>query len=161
VGASNLEAGPQEDPAPGRRPARRRNAERIWVVATVAWGLLRVLVVWHYLAHYGVNPWVYLFIEVATSAPYGVATARLVTSLIDKQMRSAYRWAMASAALFVAPDLYLVASGRSMPVYVYVTIGMLVVGLGAASVVSVVSKVRDGRRDRAAKATLEAQALRP
>jgi hypothetical protein len=130
------------------KAARRKRLEHVWVAITLAWGFGRVLVVWHALHRYGVNPWVYAGIELATSGPYGVATARVVTSMLDHKKQSASRWAALGLALFLAPDLYIVGSGREMPAYVYVVVGVLVAVLGALAFLSARAKVCKGRAAR-------------
>ena len=127
---------------------RRQRVERAWVVVTLAWGIGRVFVVWGALSRYGVNPWLYAGIELLTSGPYGLATARLVTSLLDRNRQSASRWAALGLAMFLAPDLYIVGSGRHMPSYVYAIVAVLVVLLGTLGFFSVRAKVADERAAR-------------
>ena len=124
---------------------RRKRVEHLWVGITLAWGFGRVLVVWGTLGRYGVNPWVYAGIEIATSGPYGVATARVVTSLLDRNRQAAGRWAALGLAMFIAPDLYIVAAGRGMPAYVYVVVSVLVALLGTLALLGVRAKVGKGR----------------
>ena len=126
-------------------PPQRKHVERLWVAITLAWGLFRALVVWAALSRYGVNPWIYLTIELVSSGPYGLATARIVTSLLDHRRDTAFRWAIAAAVLFLAPDLYIVAAGRSMPLYVYVVVGVIVAALGVAGILRIRVAVRAAR----------------
>jgi hypothetical protein len=127
---------------------RRKHIEHLWVGITLAWGFARVLVVWGALGRYGVNPWVYAAIELATSGPYGVATARVVTSLLDRKNQAASRWAALGLTMFLAPDLYIVAAGRGMPTYVYVVVSVLVATLGTLALLSVRARVCKGRVSR-------------
>jgi hypothetical protein len=127
---------------------RRKRVEHLWVAITLAWGFCRVLVVWGALGRYGVNPWVYAGIEIVTSGPYGVATARVVTSLLDRKKQAASRWAALGLAMFLAPDLYIVAAGRGMPTYVYVVVSVLVTTLGTLALLSMRAKVCKGRTAR-------------
>ena len=133
---------------PGRERGQGRTTQAsrtLWVGITLAWGFGRVLVVWGTLGRYGVNPWVYAGIEIATSGPYGVATARVVTSLLDRNRQAAGRWAALGLAMFIAPDLYIVAAGRGMPAYVYVVVSVLVALLGTLALFGVRAKVCKGR----------------
>ncbi len=127
---------------------RRKRIEHLWVAITLAWGFGRVLVVWGALGRYGVNPWVYAGIEIVTSGPYGLATARVVTSLLDHNTQGASRWAALGLSTFLAPDLYIVAAGRQMPAYVYVVVGVLVAMLGALAFMGIRAKVGKGRTAR-------------
>jgi len=134
---------------------RRRIIERLWVVGVVAWGLGRTVIVWETLGGYGVNPWVYGAIDVVSSVPYGLATARVVENLIDRDRVTALRWGVVAAVTFVLPDLYIVIAGRHMPVVVYVVLALLVVLLGTLAARGVVNKARAHHRHHLAELAAE------
>ncbi len=116
---------------------RVRRLERAWVVAVVLYGIGRSLVVWKMLAKYGVNPLIYFAIDVGSSCLYGVATARLVRSVVHREREKAIKWGVLAAAAFIAPDVYLVATLDRAPKYVYVVIAVIVVSLGLLAVLGV------------------------
>ncbi|MSO38675.1 MAG: hypothetical protein EXQ69_10605, partial [Acidimicrobiia bacterium] len=60
---------------------RRRMVEVLWVVAALAYGLGRAIVVWKTLGDYGVNPWIYGVLDVISTVPYAIGTARVVTGV--------------------------------------------------------------------------------
>lgn len=91
--------------------------------AVVAYGLGRTIVVWQALGGYGVNPWVYGAIDLVSSVPYGLGTARVVTGVLDRDWARVRRWGTIAALAFVAPDVYIVFAGESMPWPVYVVLG--------------------------------------
>lgn len=136
-------------PIAARRARRRLVFERLWVLVTLGYGIARALVVGATLSDYGVDPWLYLAIDLATSIPLGIATARLVCALVDRDLARARRWTLVALAMNFAPDVFVLVVGRDMPAIVYVV-------LGAVAVVSLTFAVRSIRaRVRAARAAGE------
>ena len=137
------------------RTRRRVVLERIWVVATVGYGMARALLVGATLSQYGVNPWGYLALDLATSVPLGIATARVVCALVDRDLRKARNWGIVAVLTDFAPDVFIVVVGRDMPVIVY---GVLAAVTGASLVLggrSIARKVACMRRARNAPAAPE------
>ncbi|MCX6452329.1 MAG: hypothetical protein NT174_04540 [Actinobacteria bacterium] len=130
------------------RTAKRRLLERLWVVLVIAYGAGRAFVVWKALGRYGVNPWLYLALDVTSSWPYAVATARLVTSVIDREFSRARSWGVLAAVTFLIPDIYILAVARRVPTEVYAIIIAIVSLLALSAIVSLFVKIRNGRRAR-------------
>ncbi len=132
------------------RSKRRVHLERVWVAATVGYGMVRALLVGATLAQYGVNPWGYLVLDLATSIPLGISTARVVCALVDRDMRLARRWAIVAVITDFAPDIFIVIVGRHMPPIVYAVLAVVAVTSVAFGVRSILRKVRAARRLRLA-----------
>ncbi|MEI7943769.1 MAG: hypothetical protein WCI25_03030 [Actinomycetes bacterium] len=132
-------------PAPSRA-AKRRLLERLWVMVVILYGAGRAFVVWKALGKYGVNPWLYLALDITSSWPYGVATARLVTSVIDREFPRARTWGVIAAIAFLLPDLYILVSARHVPTEVYVIFISIISLLALLAIISLFSKIRNGRK---------------
>jgi hypothetical protein len=135
--------------APPERSSRRVLLERGWVVGVVLFTIGRFFVAYGALDRYGVNIWMFGFIDIVTAVPYGVSTARVVGALVDRRYQVATRWAFVAGATFIAPYLYLAWAGRDhdMPGVVYVVLGLLCVLFGANAIYGVIKKVRERKRD--------------
>ena len=127
------------------RLARRSRRERTWVVGVVLFTLARFVVAYSTLRQYHLNIWLFGVIDLGTAVPYGVGTARLVTSVIDRRASAATRWLAVAAASFLAPYLYIALAGRDMPSAVYLVVVVLVLALGTNAVLEVRKKVAAGR----------------
>ena len=69
---------------------------------------------------YGINPYIFFFLDVVTVPPYVLGMARLIGSLTENSRRSEsiFLWALITAVVSVAPYLYTVwAGGRAFPVF--------------------------------------------
>lgn len=124
---------------------RRAALTRIWLAAVVAWSLVRLWIVRRMLGRYGVNAWVYGAVDLALAWPYAMASARLVTSLVDRQIAAARKWAAVTAVTFIVPDVYLVLSGHRKPHVVSLTIVVVATAMALASVASMGKEVRSRR----------------
>lgn len=129
------------------RQRRRKKRELLWVIGVVGYTVLRFVVAYETLRKYGLNIWIFGFIDIATAVPYAVGTSRLVTTLIDRRLKQASGWAVVSAATFLAPYLYIAVAGgpKGLDPTIYVVLVLLVVCLGANATWGVIRKVRAGR----------------
>ncbi len=130
--------------------ARRKRLSRTWAGVVVAWSLIRTLIVWAAVGDYGLNPWIYLVIDLASASVDAVTTPRMVLSFIDDQYRKAVRWAVLSLIAFMVPDLYIFLGTRTLPRrIIFAVCGIIAITL-TVGVVGVVRKIRAGRAARAA-----------
>jgi uncharacterized membrane protein len=104
--------------------------------------------VWAALGEYGINPWIYLSIDLASALVDAYTTPRMVLAFIDDQYRQAGKWLLISAAAFVVPDLYIFLGTRHLPKRVILVIVVIISVTAVVATVSVVRKVRAGRRER-------------
>jgi hypothetical protein len=129
--------------------ARRNRYEQIWIVLGVLWAVGRVVIAKATVEQYGVNITVFAIIEILVAWPHALGAARVVTKLIDRDPHGALAWGTLLAVTHSAPELYIAVDGSHMPVGVYVSLVVIVLGLGALAVVGIVQKVRVGRMERA------------
>jgi hypothetical protein len=135
---------------------RRKALERLWVVAGVGYGVFRVVVANATVKKYGVNIWAFAVVEIGSSFPYSLGTARVVGAIVDHKRQAAVRWGLVSLACFAAPEGFILATGHDMPRSVYLVIGTILAVFGFVGVFGIVRKVRKSRQ-----ALPQAQAAAP
>src|SRR5688572_23362395 len=101
---------------------RRRRLSLTWAVIVVAWSLIRAVVVWAGLSQYGVNPWAYLAIDLASAGVDAITTPKFVLALIDGKYHDAAKWGSFTLVAFVVPDIYIFATTHELPRTVLVVI---------------------------------------
>jgi len=119
--------------------------EATWVVGVVAYGLARTLVVWGALSDYGVNPWIYGIIDLVSSVPYAIGTARVVTGILDRDWARVRKWGTIAVLTFFAPDVYILLAGHGMPTTVYLVLGAWLLVAIAIAGRGMSCKLRDAR----------------
>lgn len=132
---------------------RRRTLERLWFGLVMAWSGCRIAAVWEWLDRYGVHPLVYALVEFGSSVPYAIGSAKTIGAIVDRRYRRAAVWGLVAAVCFAAPDVFILSTGRDLPLLAYsIVIGVaLVAGTWAvlAGRRDVVIGVRTGGRTSA------------
>lgn len=129
---------------------RRRVLSLTWAGLAIGWSLIRALIAWAVLGDYGLNPWVYLLIDVGSACVDAVTTPRMVIAFVDRHYKKAALWALASLVAFIIPDLYLfLGTGRLPKRVIFIMVGIISATFTLA-VVSVIRKVRQARSARIA-----------
>ena len=126
---------------------RRRVLARAWAVATVLWSCVRTVLAWVLLGDYGLDPWVYLCVDLGSSLVLGRSTPIMVVSLIDRERQRALRWAVVTGVAYVVPDIFLFTSTRRVPTVTLAVLVTLMVTSVTVTVVTVVRRVRSARAD--------------
>lgn len=137
----------------------RRLLERGWILASTAYGGLRIFVADHTVVQYGVNIWAYSAVELGSSVVYGLGTARLVGAVIDRRRRAALRWAAVAAVGFCSPETFVAITGRHMPPTIYLALAVSLTTMGTLGVLTLVRRIRAARNER--QATEPAVAVTP
>jgi hypothetical protein len=115
-----------------------------WIVSVVGYSALRFVAAWGALGSYGVNPFVFGVIDVATAYPYAYASAEVVKSAWVGCARNATAWGVVALVMFVAPYAYVLAAGGAMPTSVRTAVVVIAVGMAAVVVVGLVRRTRRG-----------------
>lgn len=116
---------------------------RAWIVGVFAFSVARALVAWPTLSQYGVNPWVFLTIDVVTAFPYALGQVKVVNGFRYRQYGVVQLWALVVAATFLAPYFYIVFAGQErIPTVVYLVIALLATVFGIVSVLRMRNQYR-------------------
>ena len=99
-------------------------------------------VVWKALSKYGVNPIVFFVIDAITSWTYGIATARLTVSVVQRDWKAARKWAWASAVSFVTPQMYILIAAHHAPRDVYLIVIGVISFMILLATVSLIVQIR-------------------
>lgn len=125
-----------------KRSKREVFWERIWAGLLVLYSTGAAYLVWRTLSRYGVNPIAFLVIDMVTSWPYGLATARIVVNVVKRQWREVRKWSWVAAITFIAPDVYVLASAHHAPPHVYLILILVITALILFAILSVVLQIR-------------------
>ena len=133
---------------------RRRRLSNTWAGFVVAWSFIRTVLVWAAVGEYGLNPWIYLAIDLSCSLVDAFTTPRMVLNFIDERYRQAAGWGAIAFFVFLIPDFYIFLGTRTLPTKLIVIICAIVGATLLIGVISVMRKVRKGRQERKAAAAL-------
>ena len=129
---------------------RRKNLSRTWAGIVVVWSLIRTVIVWATVGDYGLNPWIYLSLDLGAAIVDAFTTPRMVLSFIDDHFKQAFKWAVISLTVFIIPDLYIFLGTRELPRRIIVALCLIISVTLVLGVVGVTRKIRKGRTERKA-----------
>lgn len=124
---------------------RRRRLSNTWALFVIGWSIIRTLIVWAAVGDYGLNPWLYLVLDLVSASIDAFSTPRMVIRFVDDQYRKALQWALVSLAAFVMPDIYIFAGTRTLPRKLIAVIVAVITITLLSAVIAVLRKVRKGR----------------
>lgn len=120
----------------------------LWIIGVFAFSVVRALIAWPTLGRYGVNPWVFLFIDVVTAFPYAYGQVKLIKVCVAKDLRAIQLWSLVVLATFLAPYIYIFAAGSGeLPLLGYIIIGLLIAVFGTASLLRLKNAIRTERSE--------------
>jgi hypothetical protein len=133
------------------RSIQKRDLVRyIWVGVSLGYAALRILLAQEFLAEHGLNIWAFAIVELVSTVPWAVGSARAVTALIDKNSRRATGWAAVASAGFLAPEVFVLIATDRPPKWLPWVLALWVGVAGLLAVRRIIREVRqrrDARRD--------------
>lgn len=136
---------------------RRRRLSNTWAGVVVAWSFIRTLIVWAAVGDYGLNPWIYLVIDLCSATVDALTTPRMVLRFIDERYRAAVGWGLMALVAFIVPDIYIFFGTRTLPTKLIAFICVIIGSTLLIGVVTITRKVRKGRAERRAAVALALQ----
>lgn len=127
---------------------RRKHLSRTWAAIVVGWSLIRTVIVWAAVGDYGLNPWVYLVLDLSAATVDAFTTPRMVLSFIDDHFKQAVKWGVISLVVFLIPDVYIFVGTRKLPSHLIIIVCGIVALTLAAAVWGVIRRIRQGRAGR-------------
>ena len=134
---------------------RRRRLSYTWAAVVLAWAFIRTALVWAAVGDYGLNPWIYLAIDLVSATVSAISTPRMVLSFIDEHYVQAVGWAVIALVAFIIPDVYIFLGTRELPTGLIVIICVVIGVTLLASVIGVLRKIHKGRAGRVATVVVQ------
>lgn len=119
-----------------------RLTKSIWYALVLGWALIRTLIVKGIFEKNGVNPWIYLVIDLAASIPYARYTHRFVISFLEKDWKRLKVALVISVLTFYAPDLYILLSAQEVSTSIYIGFFLVLSIFSAVSAIGIYRKIK-------------------
>jgi len=87
--------------------------------------------------NYNVNPVIFGVLYFGFMPPFWYGFYKLVRSIKDKRFNKIAAWLLVCGFSLIAPFLYVIITGRNVPIWVWITIVCII----AVSIVSLISKL--------------------
>lgn len=99
---------------------RGKRAQQTWLCLVIVWACFRAFAINKFFGNHQVNAWGYLLVDLASSIPYALYSARAVVNFLDKSWPEFRRNVFLTAAFFYIPDLYVFIFARTVPASLYI-----------------------------------------
>lgn len=99
---------------------RDTQTQYVWRVLVLAWACFRAVAINKFFGDHSVNAWGYLAVDLASSIPYAIYSARAVISYLDKAWHDLRRNVIVSSLFFYIPDLYIFIFARRVSNSLYI-----------------------------------------
>ena len=131
-----------------RKHNSKLRAKDAWIIATLAYGVLRITLAGTLLSDYGLNVVVFAGVEITSSAVFGIASGHLVESLLHHQRRNRALLVLATLAGYAAPDVYVLGFADEYPTNVRNSVIAIIVVSAIVSFVALLRRLRQGGSPR-------------
>jgi hypothetical protein len=127
---------------------KQKIATRIWLALVILWAIGRALFVNHLFSSYGINGALYFVVDLASSIPYAIFSARLVITFIGHDLKGVYRNILLTTFFFYIPDFYILIAARKVPSSLYVILFFTIFLFSAFAIGAIARDIRHKRRSR-------------
>ena len=106
---------------------RNKPARYAWLSLVLVWACFRALAINKFFGDHNVNSWGYLAVDLASSVPYALYSAKAVINFLDKSWMVFRKNVIMTALFFYIPDLYVLLFARTVPTSLYLGFGISIV----------------------------------
>ena len=92
---------------------RRKKMMLGWLVLSLTWSTIRSIAIARLFGPHGTNALIYFFIDITTTVPYAIFSAKAVYALVDKSKKLKHYMTIGGITFF-APDMYVIASAHQV-----------------------------------------------
>jgi hypothetical protein len=110
---------------------RDKRAHYSWLFLVLAWACFRALAINKFFGDHNVNSWGYLAVDLASSVPYALYSAKAVVNFLDKSWTVFRKNVLMTALFFYIPDVYVLIFARTVPTSLYVGFGISIIFFSA------------------------------
>lgn len=93
---------------------QRKKTATIWLIANIAYDIVRTIAVSHFFRNNGINIYFYFVCVLLFSAIFSYSSFYFVTSVVDRKSNKVALFGTGSLLAFFAPDIYIIIAGRNL-----------------------------------------------
>ena len=115
---------------------KRKNRQNLtfgWIAISIAWSAIRSFVVGEVFSPHGTDTDVYFMIDLVTTIPYAVFSAKAVFAAIDKNSKF-FIYALIAGIAFITPDIYIFATAKQVSTGVWIEFIVYVVVMAGLAI---------------------------
>jgi len=115
---------------------RDKRTHYAWLLLVLAWASFRAIAINKFFGAHNVNAWGYLTVDLASSIPYAIYSARAVVNFLDRDWIAFRRNVILTAIFFYIPDIYVFIFARAVPPSLYLGFAISIIFFSAMALLS-------------------------
>ena len=123
---------------------RDKRVHYAWLLAVLAWACFRAIAINRFFGAHKVNAWGYLTVDLVSSVPYAIYSAKAVVNFLDKSWGAFRKHVVLTAICFYIPDIYVFIFARTVPTSLYVGFGISIIFFSTMAFLSLKKDVSKG-----------------
>lgn len=117
--------------------------KRAWIIAVLAYSVARTLVIWKVFQKYGVNQYLYLIIDIFCAYWYAIFSTKLLIETNKTHYKKLLKYLSLTLLFNFIPDLYVLATAKEVPSFVFKSYIQIIVILAIIGVFSLVREIQN------------------
>ena len=114
---------------------RDKRTHGVWLVLVLGWAIFRAVAINKFFSDHKVNSWGYLAVDLASSVPYAIYSARAMVNYLDKDWQKFRKSIGLTAGFFYIPDLYVLVFARSVSSLLYIGFAISILLFSLAAII--------------------------
>lgn len=120
--------------------------KRAWMGVVLGYAVIRATLIWKIFAKYGVNPYIYLAVDLVSAYFYAIYSAKLVEEFLRRNYRPTLKYLLLSLLTNFLPDIYVLLTAKEVPEFIFKTFIQIILLLGVITALGVVREIRNRRK---------------
>lgn len=120
--------------------------KRAWMGVVLGYAVIRATLIWKVFAKYGVNPYIYLAVDFVSAYFYALYSTRLVEEFLRRSYRPTFKYLLLTIITNFLPDIYVLATAKSVPEFIFRTFIQIVLLLGLIAVIGIIREIKTRRK---------------
>ena len=120
--------------------------KRVWMGVVLGYAVIRAALIWKVFAKYGVNPYIYLAVDLVSAYFYARYSTRLVEEFIRKNYRPTVKYMLLSILTNFLPDIYVLLTAKSLPEFIFRTFIQIILLFGLIAAIGIIREIRNRRK---------------
>lgn len=124
----------------------RQQLKRAWMGVVLGYAVIRALLIWKVFAKYGVNPYLYLIIDLVSAYFYAIYSTNLVEKYLQKEFRLTTKYLLLTIFTNFLPDIYILISAKSVPEFIFRTFVQIILLLGLIAALGIIRDIKNRKK---------------
>ena len=112
----------------------------------LGYAVIRALLIWKVFAKFGVNPYIYLIVDLISAYFYAIYSTNLVEKYLQRNYRLTTKYLLLTIITNFLPDIYILITARSVPEFIFRTFVQIILLLALIAALGIIRDIRNRKK---------------